>query len=132
MDRMLIWYLGWKLFQYISHLLLLHKVRQILHHVLEKCLEAGMLLWYFHWTKSPFQKNSTRSLHSNFFQFIRIYSIHEKFKIQGCWKRFYQKYFWLHYFGGNCYCLPIYLFGNSLSFKTSCLFMPRSSSFSLK
>ena len=52
---MLPWYVESMLLRHISRILLLHNVRQILRHIIEKYLKACMLLRYLHYTKLPFQ-----------------------------------------------------------------------------
>ena len=81
---MLPWYMGSTLFQHATHLLPLYNVRQILHHDLEKCLKACVLLKNLRYTKSPSQKPYIQI----FFKSIRIYRVLKKVKIQSYCKPF--------------------------------------------
>ena len=110
---MLPWYMGSTLFQHASNLLPLHKVRQILHHDLEKCLKACVLLKNLRYTKSPSHKPYIQI----FFKSIRVYRVLKKVKIQSYCKPFTKIYLTAFSSVVNIIAVPSALFSPTRAFK---------------
>ena len=110
---MLPWYMRSTLFQHATHLLPLYNVPQILHHDLEKCLKACVLLKNLRYTKSPSHKPYIQI----FFKSIRIYRVLKKVKIQSYCKPFTKIYLTAFSSVVNIIAVPSALFSPTRAFK---------------